>query len=182
MEINFKANLINKTCVRKFNPAIKKFVPHEVYFVEINPRLKEDIKALKKLAKSWGDKSLFANSVYKNAKTNPKEKTYLLTEQASGYDKLDFTQVLGITQLSKEETDKYCIEYLETRPDLQKSKKEREYKRIGSRILHNLKKIFYDKKIRVNYIFEELNFYLNHGFDSNGEPFGELVWKAQKRK
>ena len=48
--------------------------------------------------------------------------------------------------------------------------------------IHNLKKIFYDKKIRVNYIFEELNFYLNHGFDFNGEPFGELVWKAQKRK
>lgn len=182
MEINFKANLINTTYVRKLSPTAKKFVPHEVSFVEINPRLKDDIKALKKLANHWGAKSMFANSIYKKAKTNPNEKTYLLTEQSSNFEKLDFTQILGITQLSKEETDKYCIEYLETKPDLQKSNKNRDYKRIGSRILHSLKKTFYNKKIRVNYIFEELNFYLSNGFDFEGELFGDLTWKAQKRK
>ena len=98
------------------------------------------------------------------------------------FDKLDFTQILGMAQLSKEYRDCYCIDHLETRPDLQKSNVNRDCKRIGSRILHCLKRAFYDKKLKVNYIFEEINFYLNNGFIFEDEPFGDLTWSAQKRK
>ena len=180
MEVNFKANFINKTYVQKLNPVTSQFCSQEVSFVEINPRLKDDIKALKKLVNNWGSRSLFTDLIYKIAKSDPRRKTYFLTEQSSDFEKIDFTKILGISQLSKEDVNQYCIECLETRPDIQKSNKARNCLGVGTEILESLKKLFFDKRLRVNYIFEELDFYLKNGFEN--EPFGDLVWKAQNRK
>ena len=182
MEINFKANLINKTCVRKFSPTAKNFVPYEVSFAEINPYSRKDLKALKKLTKTWGDKSYYAKTIYSLNKSNPNLKTYVLTEQETDFKKLDPKKILGIAQMRKESSDLYCIDFLETKPELQKTNKERNYKRIGSRMLHCFKKTFFDKTLKVDYIFDEIQFYINNGFYFNDPVLMELIWKLQKRK
>ena len=184
MEVNFKANLLSRTNVRKYSPNLKRFAPQQVSFLEINPRCKKDIKSLKRIAKIWGKGSLFADNIYQYAKSDLKRRTFILTEQNEGFDVVDATKILGIGQLTKEDTDKYCIEYLETKPDYQQKNKSREYKRIGNRFLHSLKKEFYDKILRVNFLFDEnvIKFYMNNGFSFLNNIFGDLVWKAQNRK
>ena len=181
MEINFKANYLNSTYIRKLNPATKKYVPDMVHFVEINPQNKKDIKALKKVAQVWDRKS-YANRIYQNAKSKPNLKTYALTHQDSNYEILEHDNILGLCQLSKENYDVFCIEHLQTKPEYQVENKNREYKRIGRRTLHSLKKVFYDKTLRVNYLFDKIPFYMDNGFDSESDLFGDLTWKAQNRK
>lgn len=181
MEINFKANYLNSTYIRKLNPVTKKYVPEKVHFVEINSQNKKDIKTLKKLAKSWDNKS-FADTIYVNAKTKPNLRTYALTSQTSDYEILSPEDVLGVCQLSKENHNVFCLEHLQTKPEFQQENKDREYKRIGRRIVHSLKKVFYDKTLRVNYLFDKIPFYMDNGFDFESDLFGDLIWKASKRK
>ena len=185
MEINFKANFINKTSVKKLSPVTKEFVSHEVSFVEINPRLKDDIKALKKMANLWGEDSVFASTIFYFAKKDPRDprkRTFLLTDQKDSFEKLEPQKILGITQLDKEKAGESCIEYLETKPEFQCCNNEREYKELGSTILDSLKKVFQDKTLKVDYIFDRVDFYLNNGFNFRDEVLGDLIWKAQKRK
>lgn len=181
MEVNFKGKYLNSTYVRKLNPSTKKYVPEIVHFVEINSQNKKDIKTLKKLAKSWDNKS-FADTIYVNAKTKPNLRTYALTSQTSDYETLSPENILGLCQLSKENYDVFCIEHLQTKPEYQQENKSREYKRIGRRIVHSLKKVFYDKTLRVNYLFDKISFYMDNGFDFESDLFGDLTWKAQNRK
>ena len=181
MEVNFKGKYLNSTYVRKFNPTTKKYVPEMVHFVEINSQNKKDIKTLKKMAQSRDEMS-FANQIYQKAKSKPNLMTYVLTNQSSDYEILSPEDVLGVCQLSKENYDVFCLEHLQTKPEFQQENKDREYKRIGRRIVHSLKKIFYDKTLRVNYLFDKIPFYMDNGFDSESDLFGDLTWKAQKRK
>jgi hypothetical protein len=152
-----------------------------VNFVEINSQNEKDIKALKKVAQTWSEKC-FANQIYKNAKSKPNLMTYALTKQKSDYENLEYKNVLGLCQLSKEMNGVMSIEYLQTKPEFQIENKNREYKKIGSRVLHSLKKVFHDKTLRVNYLFEKITFYMDNGFDFEGEVFGDLIWRAQGRK
>lgn len=152
-----------------------------VHFVEINSQNKKDIKVLKKIAKNWDSKS-YASNIFEKAKSQPTLKTYALTKQNSDYENLEHENVLGLCQLSKEMGDVVCIEYLQTNPEFQIENKNRVYKKIGSRILHSLKKVFYDKTLRVNYLFEKITFYMDNGFDFESEVFGDLIWKAQGHK
>ena len=181
MEINFKANYLNSTYIRKLNPATKKYAPDMVHFVEINPQNKKDIKALKKVAQIWDRKS-YANRIYQNAKSKPNLKTYILTRQDSDYEILEHDNILGLCQLSKGNYDVFCIEHLQTKPEYQVENKNREYKKIGSRIIHSLKKVFYDKTLKVNYLFDKIPFYIDNGFDFESDVFGDLTWRSQNRK
>ena len=181
MEINFKANYLNTTNIEKLSPTTKKFVPHEVSFVEINPRLKDDIKALKKMTKLWGEDSTFASPILYFAKTDPRKRTFFITEQKDSFEKIDPKKILGITQLGKEIAGECSIEYLETKPGLQYSDKGREYKKIGSCILDGLKEIFQDKTLKVDYIFDRVEFYLHNGFDFRDEVLSDLIWNANKK-
>lgn len=182
MEINFKANLINTTHVRKLNPITKQFTPHKVSFVEINSKSRRDIKTLKKLAKAWGEKSYYAEAIYLITKTFPSFRTYLLTEQDADFKNIDHKKVLGITQLSQISKDHLCIDYLETKPEYQKTNPNREYKKIGSEILHSLKRIFINKTLEVDYILEEVDFYQNNGFYFNDPISMNLIWNFKKEK
>ena len=181
MEINFKANFINTTQIMKLNPTTKKFVSHEVSFVEINPRLKDDIKALKKMAKLWGEESIFAHTIFYFAKKDPRKRTFLLTEQVDKFEKLEPEKILGITQLSKEIAGESCIEYLETKPEFQYYNDKRKYKKVGSKILDNLKNIFQDKALKVDYIFDRVDFYLQNGFIFKDEVLRDLIWEAKRK-
>ena len=107
-------------------------------------------------------------------------KTFALTSQEYNFEDLDHSRILGIVQLSKETPYQYCIEHLETKPEYQQKNSSREYKCIGRRILHSLKKNFYDKSIKVNYLFSKVAFYMDNGFKSNGEVFSDLIWKAER--
>ena len=181
MEINFKANLINKPNIKKLCPTTNEFVSHKVSFVEINPRLKDDIKALKNMSKLWDKDSIFASTIYYYAKKDPRKRTFLITEQADKFEKLEPEKILGITQLSKEVAGEHSIEYLETKPELQCCNIKRNYKKIGSCILDNLKEVFQNKTLKVDYIFDRVDFYLQNGFYFRDEVLGDLIWNANKK-
>ena len=181
MEVNFKANLLSKTYVRKLDPIKNKFVPHEVSFLEINSREKRELKAIKRLGCLWNSEEDFATKIFRKAKSDPRLRTFVLTTQQENFDTVDETKILGITQLSKENPEQYCIEYLETDPRQQYTNKDREFKKVGRRILHSLKKAFYDKSIRVKYLMERTSFYYDNGFEFVDDFFGDLVWNAQKK-
>ena len=181
MEVNFKANYISNPNIKKLSPVTKEFVSHEVSFVEINPRLKDDIKALKKMANLWGEDSVFASTIFYFAKKDPRKRTFLLTDQKDSFEKLEPQKILGITQLDKEIAGECCIKYLETKPDFQYCNDEREYKKIGSNILKGLKKVFHNKTLTVDYIFDRVDFYLHNGFDFRDNVLSDLIWNANKK-
>lgn len=182
MEINFKANPLSKTYVRKYSPIKNKYVPFEVNFLELNSREKNDIKPLKRLSRLWNSEEDFARKIYRKAKLNPNLRTFVLTTQNYNFEKVDEEKILGITQLSKENSEQYCIEYLETNPKYQFSNETREFKSIGKRTLHSLKKTFYDKSIRAKYLMSRASFYWDNGFDFVDDFLGDLVWKTQQRR
>ena len=181
MQVNFKGNYLNSTNVKKLNPTTRKFAPELAHFVEIDSRNKKDIKALKRVAQTWNNDS-YANRIYQNAKSKPNLKTYILTRQDSNYEILESDNILGLCQLSKENYDVFCIEHLQTKPEYVQENKNREYKTIGRSILDSLKKVFHDKTLRVNYLFEKIPFYMDNGFDFVDELFGDLVWKNSGQK
>lgn len=181
MEVNFKANYVNSTYIRRYNPLTKKFVPQSVSFVEFNHKDRHDIRTLRKVSKSWTGAS-YARNIYQYAKTKPDKRTFAITKQEDHFEKLEPDKILSLCQLAREDYKNYCIEFLETKPEYQQENKSREYKRIGSRTLHSLKKRFYDKTIKVNYLFTKIEFYMNNGFDFKDSMFGDLIWKAPKRK
>ena len=104
------------------------------------------------------------------------------TKQNSNYEKLNYEDILSLCQISKENPQQYCIEHLETKPGYQQENRDREYKRIGSRTLHSLKKAFYDKSISVNYLYTRIEFYMKNGFDFEDSIYGDLIWKAPNKK
>lgn len=181
MEINFRARCIDSTNIRKITPLLKKNVARPVSFIEFNTSEKNDIKVLKKVAKDWKD-SAFAKRIYELAKSKPDKKIFAITKQNSDFENINHKDILSLTLLTKEYPKKYCIDFLETKPEYQQENKSRKYKRIGSRTLHCLKKHYIDSSIKVNYLYSKIEFYMNNGFDFEDSIFGDLVWQAPDRK
>ena len=183
MEINFKANLVNKTYIRKYNSSKQKYLPEQVSFVELLHGDVGDKKVLKKITRKWKAPN-FANLIYDKFKKRPDYRTFALTTQNDNFEKLDDAKILGLEQISTESG--VSIEYLQTMPYTKYPQKDREYKKVGSRMVHCLKKEYYYNKIGANALWSVIDFYYKkHGFDHaypDEDDLGVLVWRRPERR
>ena len=185
MEVNFKANLISKTTIKKYNPEKAIFLPKQVSFVEMLSSDKNDMKALKKTIRLFGGKKSLTRTAYYKAKENPARRTFVLTTQDDSFENIDYKNILGVTQVYKEKDNVNCIDFLETKPEFRRENNNRELKGVGRRILHSLKKLFYGETLSVNYLSSKLKFYIDNGFDFDTENDlydRDIFWKTPSRR
>lgn len=180
MEINFKGQFLNKTLVEKYNYISKTFVPTEVSFVELKNSSKKDLKTLKKISWRWGYKT-FASRIYREAKNDPKVRTFALTTQNSNYEKLDSKKILGLGQTTLERPGVYNLDYLQAHPNYIADNKNREYKNIGTGLINGLKKLFNDNIITVTSLPAAIDFYLKNGFNFCNFFLFDLYWKNKNK-
>lgn len=179
MEVNFKAQYINKVQVQKLNPKTKKFYPIDVNFIKISNNDKKDLNCLKKLASHWGICSL-ATTIYDNSiKSDLLSKTYAITTQNDGLEKLNYKKILGLAQIIDEKKDVCTLDSFEVLPKCQHCESSKNYDKLGTGLINGLKEVYQDKKINVNFAFTVLDFYYYNGFRHVGNVFSELFWKKE---
>lgn len=180
MEVSFKAQLINKCNILKYNNISKDFSPYEVSFVELNCNKWRDKLTLRKTAKLWAPS--YAKEMLKNQRSSKGLRIFALTEQNSDFERLDANKILGLGQIRKEDLGVYNIDYLQTHPEHKKFAINQKYKNIGTAMLDNFKKAFWNNKITLVSLYEVIDFYLNNNFKYGDLFSGLLVWRKEFEK
>lgn len=176
--INFKGSFINNVYIKKYNK--NDYISHQVSFVEINPRNKNDLKALEQIKDNWF--GLYEGVIYNSAfndsmlPENRNRSFYALTKQVDNFEKMDSSKILGIIELGK--LNKYnTVNFLQVDPQYLSEKTQKKfwaqsrqnkshnkkYKGIGSAILEALKKMS-DKSIDLYALKGTEDFYQKNGF------------------
>lgn len=173
----FGAKLINKVKVGKLDGSI--YRQRAAYFVELEPNLEEDYKAIKEIAKYW-EKGKYVCNIANMATSqrsfkdsNNNIKIYALTKQFNGNRGINSDSILGITQVCevrKGETTN--VEYLETNPEFVYSM-NREYKGVGKGILDSLKNLYQRIFLIAAKSKSVHDFYIKNGFTGYQ---GYFIW------
>ena len=176
--INFKANYIKPVNIKKQGE------DYSASLIQIDKTNPNDIKALQKLAYSWGTRT-YAYDVYINAsddyyalrgeenysKYSDPSEYYAITKQKNNFDDLNYADILGITQLSNRENTNE-IKYLQVEPKNSYYSKQRKYSHVGSTLIENIKQMFSDKVLFLYSNAKSISFYEKLGFVQN--MFNEL--------
>ena len=108
-KINFNGNFIRPTVVKKINKD-NKYIPHRVSLIQIDTTNQMDIKALRDTFKIWeNDSSIpsFSDIIYEDAKQihdknydNGFHKFFVLTNQKKHFYKLNYNDILAMSEIS----------------------------------------------------------------------------------
>ena len=176
--ISFKANYINTVQVQKLVGSSYK--PCNASFVEFNTNDKKDTFTLKEVSDLWGD--CYARDIKDDFKSDdfpPKNKhVYGLTLQNNNFEYIKPESVLGIVEFQENE-DSNKLEFLQVNPENQSYQFGRpKHKKVGTRIIDSLKKLYYSKPMKLHSVFSAKNFYKKNGFNIDNESFDklDLVW------
>lgn len=180
--ISFKANFIRNTYIKQVvTPDTSK--DKEVALVELDINHKNDISALKTVARDWDSRAFgYAGCIYDDAiKTlkypDTKEHYYALTTQKEDYKNLDPKKILGLTLFSDKKSSKNELNWLQVEPDsCYNSKQNRPYKNIGRALVEYIKEIS-DKTISVYPARKATPFYRKLGFEKETSKYPTLLFK-----
>lgn len=175
--INFKANLINNTNVKCLNRnGNYKNLP--VSFVELDIDSDLDLETLLKVKETWGYEDDYAKLVYNSFEqyhnktlTNKTKKFYALTSQCCGFNNLDETKILGITQIYRDASRYFEIEALQTNPKYRYGKENRKIKHVGKAIIESLKDVFKGDEIHLFTTKAGRPLYQKLGFETVKDTF-----------
>ncbi len=165
--INFKANYINATTVKRINqtPVSDKVVS----FVELSPQSTSDVKAIRTLSYCWDDNKSLAGDLYCNLRDcslygdNSGQKFYAITQQRNNFEKLDSDEILAVAQIR--DRDDIHLDLLQVDPANNNDIYLREFCHIGTAMLNCLKKLFPNKDITLKSVDSAFDFYLKNGFN-----------------
>ena len=174
MEVNFKANFINKTSIQKYNSATGSFLPHAVSFVELSNKNLTDRWVLKKTSRLW--KNSYAYDMYKNQRKNKDLRFFAITEQDTNFEVLEAKKILGLSQVMNIDVGVYNVDYLQTNPQYTVNMTNRKYKKIGTTMLDNLKNVFHYNTLKLTSLYDVIDFYLNNNFRFENFYLSDLVW------
>ena len=195
--ISFRANCIATSTINKYNSQNEKeSLP--VSFVQLNLDDKNDKKALKSLAKTWIG-NIYAHKISKDfqKQNDSKQKEnplyfYGLTLQQDGFEKIDPSQVLGITEISNFIEPDYLklgfysyddveINYIQTNPQCQYPCYKSGIKDIGKKMIACLREHFAKSNLWVIPSTDATKFYEKLGFEiCQGTIFEMVLKKALK--
>lgn len=181
--ISFKANFIRDTYIKQVvTPDTSK--DKKVALVELDINHKNDISALKAVARDWDSRAFgYAGCIYDDAiKTlkypDTKEHYYALTTQKEDYKNLDPKKILGLTLFSDKKFSKNELNWLQVEPDCSYSHsgKYRTYKNVGKALVNFVKEIS-DKTISVYPARNATPFYRKLGFEKETSKYPTLLFK-----
>lgn len=176
--INFRASYIDSTNIlKRYENSYK---PFEAQLVEFNPDDKNDLFTIKEVSDLWGEGyavDINENFKIKNFKKN-KRHVYGLTSQKGNYNYIQPDNVLGLVEFI-ENKDSNKISFLQVSPENQAYQFGRpDYKKIGTRIIDLLKKMYSSKPMKLHSAFSAKFFYLKNGFkkDMSSNDKLDYVW------
>lgn len=183
MEINFKANLISTSTIKRYAKNTDSYINTAASFVEFDLSSKKDMRVLKKIKSSW-NAPLFKSIFFHAKQKSPNWKLYALTTQEDNYDKLKADNILGFAQTSIYIPSMINLEYLQVNPEYTYKNKQAIFKHIGSSIIDCLKNLESVSRINVTSILEEIDFYIKNGFFYDLDIFQEsnLFWQRESTK
>lgn len=185
MNINFRAQKLGMTKIKKLNKNKNRYIPQKVAFIKFDLNTIEDKKALKNMDSEWP--YTFARSINKSILKQKDAEVYALTLQNDSFEKIETNKILGLAEIvAIEDTDSHFLEYMQIHPDYayKKGLFQRDYKNIGTALLNSIKKLDFIKKISTNSLFSAIDFYKTNCFDINKDNGYELIWEklATKKK
>lgn len=181
--ISFGAKFIRPSVVNKLS-SDNQYLPHNISFVKINPKSKDDLRVLKDLCSSWAPQTFVDDicwDVFTILRQNPKDGfVYAATEQLNKFSKLEPKKVLGLVELTPDGDKQVFIEYLQVNPKYITDRKNSPIKGIGTSILNCLKSLYKDKKISLMSVESKAveQFYINNGFKANPAVKQNFEWNV----
>ena len=172
--INFTANHIrNVTIAKKY---YNKYKPCKVSLVEMDAASKRDMKVISDTADKWDISfTCFTYEDMVKAHSDPDEfdklKVYALTKQKSNFDKMRYSDILGVIEVRKGYEDGNKIEVLQTNPKFIKEKRNPfpVFKRIGEKLTKYVKREFRKDPLYVHPAKTAIPFYEKFGFRKSKE-------------
>lgn len=166
--INFKANYIHSTNILK-KDKVQGFIPHQVAFVEIDPKNYEDVVAINNANTNWDNGETLStyithniNKIYKRDSQLKEKRFFALTLQEDKFEKLEEKSILGLTEISKLDENTQEIDYIQLNPKY--LGKIREYIKMGNAILKSIKALYPNKILELSSNGSAINFYRRNGF------------------
>ena len=173
--INFCANYVNSTTVRKWDDERWVYDTINANLVKYDRMNENDFIAVSSLETPWRN-SDFIMRLVRTAKDLRQEfrsvygtDLYILTSQTDNFDNLEPDKILGLAEISEWSRRVVNLNFLQARPN------NLEYKRIGSGILDCIKEKY--DKILLSAAEGTDEFYKKNGFVRQSEFEGRYVWK-----
>lgn len=186
--VSFGAKLIDNTVIQKYVKNTNAFENKSASIVQLNPRNKNDAKALNKAVEGWGN-NLFGGSIadaFNDMVTTKKgidvDKVYAITLQNKGFKKLNSGEIIGIAEMySKPTTDTADLFYIQVKPDVMRDNKRKNFKHVGQEFMHSLMNKYKEKKISLFSTSEAEEFYQKLGFEKESNSNQRYFWKNRKK-
>ena len=170
-QINFTANFVQNTTIKKKEKSTSEAVNTEVALVELDPNDKNDIKTIEDLSYDWGYLGTYIGSIYSNMVKEvsyedvEKEHYYAVTTQENNFDKLDPNRILGVMLFleTTPDTELNEIKYIEVNPSTNRTlNRNRKYIGVGSSMLKFLFENYKQKPIYARSDVRATKFYENN--------------------
>jgi len=181
---NFGAKLISRTNIKKYEGNDDKYKDYKASFIEIDPKNKNDRRAMSDAVYYWKSDSYGMNVVArmddlaKNEDDNPADKIYAITTQKDRFSKLDSDRIEAVAHVF--ETNKRVqLVYLQVNPDLIYGWKNPDYKYVGKGMIDSLKDKYHDRSIILVPSKTAEKFYEKQGFEYFNDGENRMIWNKQ---
>lgn len=192
MNISFTPSInFNAKCVKSPQIGYKKPLETDCSsirssIVEIDIRNSQNIQALKKAVESWGEKDFYGKEIIDSVKTQLKKgtktnsKIYALTLQKENFNILDWSQILGLSEVSRKGKKKIEIDFLQVMPKIAGKNTDKQYFDVGSSIVRMLQWKPENTHIMAKADYRAANFYEKMNFEIISPNRLIYVWKRLK--
>ena len=177
--VNFTANHIKNVTIAKKH--FNKYKPCRVSLVELDAANKNDVKVISDTAGKWDISfTCFTYEDMIDAQANTEAfdalKVYALTKQKTDFDKMKYSDVLGVIEVKKDYKNGNKVEVLQTNPKFIKEKFNPlpAFKHIGKRLTKFVKEEFGTKPLYVHPTRKAMPFYERLGFKRSSDC--DLLW------
>lgn len=177
-EISFNGRYIKPITIQKLAQN-GEFVPHNVSLVQFDSTNKADVDAIQQTFEAW---KIFencfveiirdiANWLHTSQKIQKTRKIFFLTNQKSGFEKLNPNDILGEFMTFKpKRSNKVEIEIVQANPFHNYEAGEfRQYSKIGQGMIDEIKELYAGKILKLHSDKDATGFYEKQGFIPN-EP------------
>ena len=178
---NFCAKPINTYKVCRFNDKLNKFTKTDAHFVLLENRNAEDLNAVEDCAKNWKTDfaKVISTSFHWNAmKKIEYNKIYALTLQKDNFEILNPTEILGLANVTEQNSKKMFLEYLQINPEaININQKTKKFKGCGTAMIKSFQNIYNVIHLNSSSLEEVMRFYRKNGFIKSLFSEFEFVWK-----
>lgn len=182
--INFKARLLSKANVLKYDSDNDCYKDNTLSFVEVSPKDISDRRAVKEAVGEWRQ-DLYGDSMAKSmeyfsfsSEKDMSDKFFVITEQKDNFVKLEPEKIEALTHVF-ESNKRVKVVHLQVNPDLIYPLGNPEYKHVGKGMIDCLKDKYNDRSIHLISSPTATKFYEKQGFERTNDPENRLVWNKE---